>query len=250
MSASPFVSGHRCHWLVQPKAMHLALVFSLVLASLASIPVAGALSFADTSFESFIRVRGFNHLLLVARQTGTTLPLECQPTCNPVLVILDNCTPTECCSISFVQRVYDCFVCLGGATGQTDYSAQQRALDGLYLTCTAAGFKLPLFTLPGQDKNRPLPTGSGSATGTSVTPTSSPSLSSSSVSISQMTITDVSISPSASQITITSMPAVTTTQDTPTPPPTSTSAGNKESGNKLLVWTWTVGSLIVRFLIV
>jgi hypothetical protein len=94
------------------------------------------------------------HGLLDARQAPNTtinLPQECQSTCNPVLTAINNvrllahrstaddddvhnlmqvCTPSQCCTSSFEQQLFNCFTCLVNVTGSSNYTTGQNTVDG------------------------------------------------------------------------------------------------------------------------
>ncbi|EJD49640.1 hypothetical protein AURDEDRAFT_182780 [Auricularia subglabra TFB-10046 SS5] len=118
---------------------------------------------------------------LAARQDDDTAAerAKCATLCNPPNAALRECaadatTRTECmCKPALGRAIYQCTVCLGRATKQTDYTDNQAALDSLVRTCAASGITMPVYTLPGQVRNRPgLP--SASARSTATTPSSTP----------------------------------------------------------------------------
>ncbi|KAJ7047842.1 hypothetical protein C8F04DRAFT_1247447 [Mycena alexandri] len=84
------------------------------------------------------------------------IPKTCQTGCAPFAPFFDGaaCAITQCCSAIFQTGYFDCFLCVGNATGATDYTIAQDYVDVLTTSCIAENFTLPLLSLPGQDPNR------------------------------------------------------------------------------------------------
>ncbi|KAJ7727921.1 hypothetical protein B0H16DRAFT_1589734 [Mycena metata] len=84
------------------------------------------------------------------------IPKTCQTDCAPFGPFFDGaaCAVTQCCSAVFQMAYFDCFLCVGNATGATDYTIAQDYVDVLTTSCIAENFTLPLLSLPGQDPNR------------------------------------------------------------------------------------------------
>jgi hypothetical protein len=81
------------------------------------------------------------------RRQNTGIPSQCTSTCDPinnevnavgctpglayvdVLIIVQGCPVTACCTQSFETGYYNCFMCVGNADNATDYSQAQTDLD-------------------------------------------------------------------------------------------------------------------------
>ncbi|TFK64892.1 hypothetical protein BDN72DRAFT_221500 [Pluteus cervinus] len=107
--------------------------------------------------------------LLVLRQatppTGS-VPPTCQSACAPVLGDgsnnpgVNNCPASQCCTAAFAATFESCILCVGTNAGVTNYTEPQQDLDSFVVQCDQNGFSVPELTLPGQNPDRPLPTGS------------------------------------------------------------------------------------------
>jgi len=88
-----------------------------------------------------------------SRQTPT-----CDSRCTPIIgtVASNNCTPSECCSESFENEYFNCFVCVASVVDLTDYTEPQSNIDLLYDECANLGLRIPVLTFPGQNPNRTL----------------------------------------------------------------------------------------------
>ncbi|KAF8803933.1 hypothetical protein BYT27DRAFT_7109025 [Phlegmacium glaucopus] len=156
------------------------------------------------------------------RQTtgGVPAPPECESTCNPVNSILtsaNTCTPSQCCSASFENSYFNCFVCVATTVNLTDYSVPQSLIDTLYDLCASLGIQLPVLTFPGQNASRPL---------SSVQSLPSPQTPiSTTTSLPLPPVFQTTIGPSTSPTTTSTSPQATATTSTPNPTSTKLSTG-------------------------
>lgn len=117
--------------------MRLNATFSVVLAVLAC--------------GTHVQAKTIELLLKTRQTTPPNVPQQCQSTCNAVLNVLANvrtikspspvlfspdahviqtCNISQCCTNSFLQGLFDCYTCLAGVVGNTNFTADQASVDG------------------------------------------------------------------------------------------------------------------------
>jgi len=157
--------------------------------------------------------------------SAPSTPPQCVTICNPVNNVIDSpqgCSPSACCTSSFENSYYNCFLCAEAAANDTDFTEAQMVLDDLYNSCASAGIMIPVLTFPGQNANQPL----SSVVLPMSTVSNTASLSSQSITQSTFSIsTSSGPSSTLSQSNVnTPSPSTATSVNTPTPSPTSSSA--------------------------
>lgn len=217
--------------------MQLALSILVGAVALASVPVAGAGFLGAMLDLNPVQLRA-KSFLLGARQATPNVPPECGAVCAPVVTI-NSCTPSECCTASYEQQLYDCFACIVTTGGSSNYTIAQATVDGLYNACAGQGLTIPILTFPGQDPGRPVSSISGAAA-----PTSTESQTSSQSVVTSLSA-PLSTTAPVSQSTVTSLPSTTALPSVASSSPTTNSARKMEGSVDLHIPLMMIGSLIV-----
>ncbi|KIM42931.1 hypothetical protein M413DRAFT_26892 [Hebeloma cylindrosporum] len=166
---------------------------------------------ARSPSDLLVRIDLERRASFAARQTGggtgiPQVPSQCQSICNPVnTVISAGCTPSSCCQASFEMAYFNCFLCVGQASGLTDYTEIQTVLDEVVNECALIGNDLPKLTFPGQNPNRTLSAVPNLPSSTGTASTSR---------VSQTTVTSVNITPAPYQSTVSAIPTTSNTPST------------------------------------